>query len=1308
MALLALGTTCSFAHQASRLPATENPLSTALGSVSIMGSNSMSHQTYSKVSESFQTVNATGASVDRTKCPQFAVMSDVHMGGKDSKIKIPRAFRNLIKAEPDLDAIIICGDLTDGGRAHQFTDLAAMLNDTLPKILKEIPGTPANIPVYLMMGNHDNYDARGTENYQTILKQKDLHQYFEIKGYPFITVSTRGTANTGTSNHDDIAYNFLKEKLADAAKNYPGKPIFVFNHYPAEGTVYGSDNWGNPKLYELMKPYPQIIAFSGHSHFPLSDPRSIHQKDFTSINDGTISYAEINPGEVTEGIHPAGYQEVNEAVLVNVDNETNVHIVRWNTADDGEIVPPWDIKAPHDGKHYLYAGRTGGERPYFTGKEKVTITDLSDNQCKVEFEQATDDENVHHYLVEMLADGEVVATNKIFSGYYLLKNMPKSLAVTLGDMPGDVVLKARITAYDSFGNASVPYESKPFILKPEALPGLPTGNISFDRSGTTATQVKMNFINAEGDPVKVESGKVTSSHKFRATRKDVKNTILCPNVNGSSGPTIRMTFDLSLQNALQFEEVGLDLHALSGADIYNRNEDGNSRQFNIKIRVGEDAQHLSDFGELLDIDVAKGVGESGNVHKIWTVSNKKTFKFDKKICVELTITKGTENAGCFIGLSDIQFLSKENVAPNVNVDKPVADLFDLKFDKSGAVKDLCGNAIYVSENRPVLQENAAYGRKECVTGRGSYYGLDYKTNDAIRSAFTNGFAFEMLYATDNVGNVCPMSTQQQGGCGIEHTKDGYIGFYINNQQSGATYLKSPIKAVPGRFYHVVATYNPPTHQAKLYVDGKLSAVAFVEGDYKFSANTNAQWIAIGGDCHGEGINANWVQYAFSGKILSARMYSQYLSLDEVTWLYSGVEGEKAVAKANKTLGLLGVGYPTETAQSRATLSQMMQTHAASRQSFEDNNALLQAIDEYKMSTVDIQLPVSGKAYRLVSVGKYGEKYYLQTTTSGSVWQFDAAQATAYVCKKLGGGKFLFVNNAGQYFTWFGEAGGYNDNKGYVDAYTADACAINVEKMVSGEQVSPFQKTSLFGLMALSGQSSAGTAQYIAVGAHGKSVTATSQILNDQQSSSIQLEEVPYANTPALNTIEGNMISIPGAVAIGTFSAPFATEIEEGIQAYYVSSTTPGFAHLSALQGIVPARQGVVLVAKKAGKVTMVPAQDPGQQLTGNLLQASAGQSLQLSEGDFILTKYDGNVGFFKGKVGTTLAMNKAFLNLATEKAGTIQLRFGDEVTAIEDIELEELSLSSPVYDLSGRRVHQFTEGGIYVQNGKKFIVRQKK
>lgn len=408
--------------------------------------------------------------------PRFAVMCDLHFGnrqGEGPMVKIPRALRNLL-SKGGIDALFICGDLTDGGTAEQYADF------------REVFGNPENIPadvkVYCVEGDHDNYDADGYSNFMSYTRQP-LDQFVDIKGYPFVLVSIRG--RRGYDGYGNTEREFLKESLARAAKEYPGKPIFVFTHVPAYGTVYGScageGGWGSSQLTDILEQYPQTVLFSGHSHFPLGDPRSISQKVFTSINAGTSTYSEIEPDIVDEGIHPAGYDDVTEGIIVTADGGNNLEIQRWDTTSDEEILPRWNILAPHDGTAFTYKDRTGGEAPRFAETDRITVTDITEDRCTVTFPQATDDEAVHRYLVQIAdKEGNAVSSRTQFSGYYLNSRKPQNFTMTFSGIAQDTELTARVIAIDSYGNESEPLVSEVFRTAsyiPDPDTQLPTADL---------------------------------------------------------------------------------------------------------------------------------------------------------------------------------------------------------------------------------------------------------------------------------------------------------------------------------------------------------------------------------------------------------------------------------------------------------------------------------------------------------------------------------------------------------------------------------------------------------------------------------------------------------------------------------------------------------------------------------------------------------------------------------------------------------------------------------------------------------------
>ena len=1509
------------------------------------------------------------------EAPCFAVMSDTHLGRSDSKIKVARAFKNLLKQDPNLDAIFVCGDLTDYGYESQYADLAAILQDRTI--------VPAHIPVYLMMGNHDNYKDHSGAFYSKL--GQPLHQFITIKGYPFITISTRDIHNNGTKNHDEEAYNFLTQSLAEAAKQFPDKPIFVFDHYPATNTVYGSKNWGNPRLYDIMKPYPQVIAFSGHSHYPLSDPRSIHQRDFTSINDGTISYAEVDPGEVSEGIHPIGYNDVNEACIVKVDEQSNVRVIRWNTAIDKGILSDWNISAPHDGSRFAYNHLTGGENPVFGSDVKVRVSDVTSDQCKVTFKQATDDENVHHYLVEILHDGAVVSSYMPYSRFYLLDDMPSTLTVPMKGIPSNVVLKARVTAYDSFGNASEPILSSPFSTKEyKPAPGTsrPVADLvevgfgkegkvedlsankasvtvgenqpvtyfnelynmyaaSFD--GSWSTFYKVNYAQDEvmkealqnhftfellckpndtggmcpfsgqesggfgfeqlsggimafyahigggyevlKSSAAVEAGKY---YHFVATYDKAAGK-LCLYMNGNPVDEIAVSGNVGFPaDGVDWIGIGADAKSATKgqfgydgdilvANMYNKavtrdevywmykyvndkktngykptpgtaapvadlfdlqfNDDGTatdiserkvavtqgstkptvveSSHYDMKeavfpgsyysfyridyaqdeliknalmngfsietlyspantddicpfsgqesggfgiehdskgtiqfyIRLGGGYKILKSnvqvvpgkyYHVITSYDKAAGevkmyvnglfagslsvsgdfgfppagaqwIGVGGDSHD----GNYAQYPFEGPIAMARMYSKVVNRDDIYWMHKAVQDKEKSDVyKPNYDVAKPVADLLDLKFGTDGAVEDIspAHQTILKNTELPETKYNAQYNREEAVfTGSSkNYYAVDYSNNENIQNAFRNGFAFEVVYSTNKTNNVCPMSSQQYGGCGFEQLNGGNISFYINFTTSGSSLLKSNVMAVPGKYYHVVATYDKATQLVCLYVDGKLCAQTHVEGDFKFSSYEKARWIGIGGDSNEYGPTEG-AQFCLDGSVMIARMYGKYLSMDEVYWLYNGLEGERTAVFAQQILDLQGAGYPQQEAACRNDLKAAIQLHADTRCTESDNLALIDAVNAYKLVTTDIQMPESGKAYQIVSVGKYGTKYYLESNETGSTWQTDANVASTYVCKDLGNGKFMLVNNAGNYFTWFGDAGGYNANKGYADSYIVDVCDLTVEKMKVGDQVAPFEDTDLFGLVSLSGKAADGTQKYITVGAEGELGNASAQVLDDMYSSSVSLQEVVYPNTPNMKPIVGDLTAIQGAKTIATFSAPFATVLPQGVSAFYIAADGlhPEYASLTKVEAnkALPANQGVILTSENAEafNALMVPVsnEEPAV-LEGNLLSNTAGAAKEMTGSYYLLGKYGENVGFFLGNPGT-LGMNKAYLPMDGAQTKSIKMIWNDEATGIESV--TTLDANAPIYDLSGRRVLTPVKGGVYIQKGKKFIMK---
>ena len=110
----------------------------------------------------------------------------------------------------------------------------------------------------------------------------------------------------------------------------------------------------------------------------------------------------------------------------------------------------------------------------------------------------------------------------------------------------------------------------------------------------------------------------------------------------------------------------------------------------------------------------------------------------------------------------------------------------------------------------------------------------------------------------------------------------------------------------------------------------------------------------------------------------------------------------------------------------------------------------------------------------------------------------------------------------------------------------------------------------------------------------------------------------------------------------------------------------------------------------------------------NVLLSSGAEGLAVTEAKryYILGNGTSGVGFYPVQTSTTIAAYKGYIDFGTSGSAPKFLWFDEETTAIDALNNEsETPNDGAVYDLSGRKVNGQLHRGIYVQNGKKFIVK---
>lgn len=178
----------------------------------------------------------------------------------------------------------------------------------------------------------------------------------------------------------------------------------------------------------------------------------------------------------------------------------------------------------------------------------------------------------------------------------------------------------------------------------------------------------------------------------------------------------------------------------------------------------------------------------------------------------------------------------------------------------------------------------------------------------------------------------------------------------------------------------------------------------------------------------------------------------------------------------------------------------------------------------------------------------------------------------------------------------------------------------------------------------------------------------------------------------------------------TYYLPFAAKAPEGVTAYAGTINNGNVQLTEYANGVIPANKGVVLVSdtKTTATFTLTDASDvvteQTNELTGVLTNTEL-NSVVNSDQVRIFSKKDNVAGFYKPNSGiTSLAANKAYI-MAPANEGALVLNFaGGEVTGINQATINATEANAPIYDLTGRRVAKAVKG-IYVKNGKKFIVK---
>lgn len=309
----------------------------------------------------------------------------------------------------------------------------------------------------------------------------------------------------------------------------------------------------------------------------------------------------------------------------------------------------------------------------------------------------------------------------------------------------------------------------------------------------------------------------------------------------------------------------------------------------------------------------------------------------------------------------------------------------------------------------------------------------------------------------------------------------------------------------------------------------------------------------------------------------------------------------------------------------------------------------------------INLPVDGKVYNLYALYSDGNKNY------------PGGAEGKWVAQKLENNTYKFVNTTA-------------DKDGLINKW-GDATSYVVST----------QERKKFGALTLN------NGQYLCVDKNGVVDRLTGGDNNTSHgfSTDFMFEEVSSTNYAghAVNFTEST-----DGKAYATLNLPFATTIPAGVTAYKKVDGTESTVKLEVYKNgneVLPANTPVLLQADAAGTKTFAPAEYKAQEATG--FSGTLAAAAVTAANTYILAKDGEAVKFCKlSATSNTVNANKAYFTLTVVAANALNFDFGGVTTGIENAVADKAN-NAPIYDLSGRRVMNAVKGGIYIQNGKKFV-----
>ena len=421
----------------------------------------------------------------------------------------PKTFRDHLTYAKSInaDVLFMPGDMVNNAVQSYY--------DRFWSIFKSVYGEDESQwpEIIWAMGNHEWYDANEkdaanaialfkanarieSDNLVRVSKvaseanpgQTVANYYKVVNGVPFVVISGDSISNKVSDAQKAEIIGWLDE-IMELPTVQAGTPIYVAYHLPiADVTYFGQGATDVSRVVDdILKNYPNAIVFTGDTHCPGINERTINQVDYTAINLGSSSYSRIvkrsatsqegeqyynvggNAKDVVTGEVAFGFTYTQNLMVLQNNTDGSVVMDRYvtdtNPADIRKVGITWNFPSGLTKDQFVYTNDRFENKQWANilyGKDGLVFPEdasvsysVDGTEMMVYFDDVTDHNYAEHYKITVTADGTTSKVYDVVGNYFKYYEEAQTYHFQLSDIPAGTNYTVTVKAYDFFDNESL-------------------------------------------------------------------------------------------------------------------------------------------------------------------------------------------------------------------------------------------------------------------------------------------------------------------------------------------------------------------------------------------------------------------------------------------------------------------------------------------------------------------------------------------------------------------------------------------------------------------------------------------------------------------------------------------------------------------------------------------------------------------------------------------------------------------------------------------------------------------------------------